>query len=445
MKRETKDKDSTPKLNLLDLGLPLSLYLPFAHIAGVPIKLCGTDGHLLPDAPAIPLVGPCAILSRDDAFCETCADNHAAAASMAVELRRPYIYNCHMRLASWAIPILQNNDPLPVVIICGGVLLSEPDVALIRHLKSIADGHKLDPDELVQSLESVPVFSREQVRAIADFLFQVSCAFASYASLPGASEVVAPLPTPDVPPTPLVVPPSRVKETRKARQERARLLERRNVETEIVRLFKDRKPESAQEVLRELLKEQNAAGEKLASILTMAETFTRLFRSLSKGSRVSQALLQKQARLIHDVMSGHISVEQARRKFIPLAEEMTGEPRPRKIKAIQKFVEKNLAKKFTLETVGNKFGLRPKPLDALIRKHCGTGFTDYVSLVRISEAKRLLLTTDLNVGEIARRTGFSDQGYFTKVLKSKLGLTPTEFRQKNANRRGARNSADEKT
>lgn len=434
MKRETKDAKSAAKPNLLHLELPLSLYPPFADIAGISLKLCGTDGHLLPDAPAIPLVGPCAMLSRDGAFCETCADNHAAAVSMAIELRRPYIYNCHTRLASWAIPILQNDDPLPAVIICGGVLLSKPDVALIRHLKSIARDHRLDPDDLVHSLESVPVFSREHVRGIADFLFRISCAFASYASLPGAARVVAPLPTPDAPPTPLVFPPSRTKETKKARRERAGLLERRNAKTEIVRLFKDRKPESARDILWELLKEENATGEKPASHLTMAETFTGLFRSLAEGARVSQAALHKQAGFIHDVMSGRIDAEQARRKFMLLAEEITGDPRPRKIKAIQKFIEKNLAGKLTLGAVGNTFGLRPKPLDALIRKHCGIGFTDYVMHTRMAEAKRLLLTTDLTIGEIARRTGFSDQGHFTKVLKSKLGLTPTEFRDKNPRR-----------
>jgi AraC-like DNA-binding protein len=51
-----------------------------------------------------------------------------------------------------------------------------------------------------------------------------------------------------------------------------------------------------------------------------------------------------------------------------------------------------------------------------------------VASLRIAEAKRLLRSTDLGIGQIARRTGFKDQSYFTKVFKSRLGLTPTEFK-----------------
>ena len=430
MPSKKKHKDTSAKAIISDLDLPLSLYFSFAEITGIPIKICDADGQTMLDAGTTAMTGPCALLNEEDAFCEVCADSHAAAAAMAMELRRPYIYNCHTRLASWAVPVLQSGKPLPVVIICGGVLLSKPDMALIKHLKSIAGKHGIDPDELIRSMESVPVFARKYLRAIADFLFQMSSVLASYVALPGASKIIAPPPTPDLAPAPVVFPPARMKETRKTRVERARVLERQNVETEIARLLWDRKPEAAQAALMGLLEDSGEAGSGIASNLETAETFTRLFRILSKGARISQALLQKQSRLIHSLMSGQTPAEEACRQFILTAEEITGEPRPRKIRAIQKYIERNLSKKLTLGTVGTKFGLKEKPLDALVRKHCGMGFTDYVVSLRISQAKRLLRTTDLSMGEIAAQTGFSDQSHFTRVFKSKLGTTPTAFREK---------------
>ena len=98
--------------------------------------------------------------------------------------------------------------------------------------------------------------------------------------------------------------------------------------------------------------------------------------------------------------------------------------------ALTPAAEVRIAKKLTLGGVGKKFGLGEKALDALLRKYFAMGLSDYVASLRVSEAKRLLVTTDLNMGQIARKTGFKDQSYFTKVFKSRIGSTPTEFREK---------------
>jgi transcriptional regulator GlxA family with amidase domain len=47
----------------------------------------------------------------------------------------------------------------------------------------------------------------------------------------------------------------------------------------------------------------------------------------------------------------------------------------------------------------------------------------------VSHARHLLLSSDLSMGEIARRTGFKDQSYFTKVFKSEVGSTPSGYRK----------------
>ncbi len=54
----------------------------------------------------------------------------------------------------------------------------------------------------------------------------------------------------------------------------------------------------------------------------------------------------------------------------------------------------------------------------------------YLLGIRLEAARRLLLTTDLRVGEIALHTGFPDPLYFSRVLKQETGLAPTEFRRR---------------
>jgi AraC-like DNA-binding protein len=48
----------------------------------------------------------------------------------------------------------------------------------------------------------------------------------------------------------------------------------------------------------------------------------------------------------------------------------------------------------------------------------------------LQKAKYLLKNEALPIREIASKTGFSSSAYFSSVFKSKMGVTPKEFREK---------------
>lgn len=52
----------------------------------------------------------------------------------------------------------------------------------------------------------------------------------------------------------------------------------------------------------------------------------------------------------------------------------------------------------------------------------------YLMEYRLSKASRLLTDTSLSISEIAIRTGWGDQSYFTKRFREKTGCTPSEYR-----------------
>ena len=437
MSSKKKDNRTFEETVAEGFSLPYSLYLSFAEVTGISLKPCGIDGRRLPEAPPFPAAGPCEVLCDGGDHAPACAADHAEIIQTVIELGRPNIFNCHMRLAAWAVPILYNGRPLPAAIICGGVLLREPDSALIAHLERAAADHGVDSTELVRSLGSVPVVSRTHLRATADFLFQMSAAFTSAPSPEDMPEVDASPESADELLTPTVR-ATRRRETKKARVRRAQVLERQNSEAEIVRLLRERKPNVALETLLETLVGETgtALGRRGGAGLDAAETFARLFRMLGEGCKIPRGVSDKQLQLIAATLSQKAAaksleaLERSCREFVSISEEITGEHRPRRVKAIQRFLEKNFSKKLTLGGVGKKYDMKEKALDSLMRKHFGMGFTDYVTLLRVSEAKRMLLSSELNMSEIARRTGFKDQSYFTKVFKSEIGSTPTEFRKK---------------
>lgn len=69
----------------------------------------------------------------------------------------------------------------------------------------------------------------------------------------------------------------------------------------------------------------------------------------------------------------------------------------------------------------------------LFRTSYNQTFLEYLTAYRIDRAVELLQQTDIPVREIAVRVGYTDANYFTKVFKRHLGVTPTEYRNHNAN------------
>jgi AraC-like DNA-binding protein len=54
--------------------------------------------------------------------------------------------------------------------------------------------------------------------------------------------------------------------------------------------------------------------------------------------------------------------------------------------------------------------------------------SEIVETRKLTEAKNLLLHTDMTVAEIGYELGYNEKAYFTRVFKKKAGMTPTEFR-----------------
>jgi signal transduction histidine kinase/ligand-binding sensor domain-containing protein/DNA-binding response OmpR family regulator len=65
-----------------------------------------------------------------------------------------------------------------------------------------------------------------------------------------------------------------------------------------------------------------------------------------------------------------------------------------------------------------------------------TGYTpnEYLRVIRMKKAADLLLSTNLNVSEIAYKVGINNPFYFTKCFKKQFGTTPSSFAKKGANK-----------
>ena len=64
------------------------------------------------------------------------------------------------------------------------------------------------------------------------------------------------------------------------------------------------------------------------------------------------------------------------------------------------------------------------------RSCMGQTFSDYLLYVRLTEAEKLLITTDRSISQIALDTGFSTSSYFITQFKKHRSITPKQLKQK---------------
>ena len=74
-------------------------------------------------------------------------------------------------------------------------------------------------------------------------------------------------------------------------------------------------------------------------------------------------------------------------------------------------------------------GLSERKISNIIKEQTDLGFKQYVNSIRLSEAKRLLKESDLQVSEIAYRIGYNNVTHFNRVFKLAEGIAPTNYRE----------------
>lgn len=96
---------------------------------------------------------------------------------------------------------------------------------------------------------------------------------------------------------------------------------------------------------------------------------------------------------------------------------------------VVEYINQNYNQDIYLEQIAEMFQTSSKYLSRIIKEGLGVGFHQYLSKVRIDNAKKLLLSTSLTIREVAEQTGFNNQNTFLRMFDKLEGLTPTQYRQ----------------
>jgi YesN/AraC family two-component response regulator len=93
-----------------------------------------------------------------------------------------------------------------------------------------------------------------------------------------------------------------------------------------------------------------------------------------------------------------------------------------------RYLDRHYAEPISRDAVAKAVHVSPSHFSYLIGKESGATFTALLNRIRVDRAAELLAREAIKVSEVALRSGFTDQSYFTKVFKRYRKLTPHRYR-----------------
>ncbi|MFH1761122.1 MAG: helix-turn-helix domain-containing protein [bacterium] len=97
-----------------------------------------------------------------------------------------------------------------------------------------------------------------------------------------------------------------------------------------------------------------------------------------------------------------------------------------------KFVKENYTlPDISIKTISEHLNLNAIYLGQLFKKETGRNFSAYVNDLRIKEAKKLLLNSNLKISDICFKLGFNNIEYFSRLFKEIEKITPSQYRKNN--------------
>ncbi len=107
----------------------------------------------------------------------------------------------------------------------------------------------------------------------------------------------------------------------------------------------------------------------------------------------------------------------------------------RNIKTILDYIAENYMNPITIEELAASVDLSKHYFMRFFKKYMGMTCIEYINDYRLNIATNLLLTTSMQITEVASSIGITNLSYFNRIFKKKYNMTPKEYRYNIDNRK----------
>jgi AraC-like DNA-binding protein/ligand-binding sensor protein len=92
------------------------------------------------------------------------------------------------------------------------------------------------------------------------------------------------------------------------------------------------------------------------------------------------------------------------------------------------YIDNHFREPITISEASEQACLSEAYFSRTFKKALGSTFTQYIQFLRLTEAKKLLKNTDMQISRIAFLCGFNNLSYFNELFRKTEKCSPTEFR-----------------
>lgn len=360
-----------------------------------------------------------------------CTAAYARAGKQAAIFGEPYIFRCPAGLIEWAAPIIIEGEHLGSII-CGQVLMWEPEDFFWIELKEMNKSLTDDFEPLIKAAKELTVVSGVKVQAAADLLYVT----ANYIMKAGWESLVQR--------RELARQQSRMSEEiqnrkvfeQKITSQRFDLSYSLEKERDLISKIRLSDLEPANRIFRELLAEIfiNGAAQIGVSKARVMELSVVMSRAAVEGGaefdhilKINNEFLQdmSQFNTLEEINLGAVKVLD---KYLSAVKRENNVKNPQIVSKIKDFIRNNYRRAVTLEEIAGAVFLSPYYISRVFKEDQQITIMDYVTKVRLEEAKKLLRNPMYNIDDIAEKIGYHDPSYFSKVFRRKEGMSPSQFR-----------------
>ena len=106
----------------------------------------------------------------------------------------------------------------------------------------------------------------------------------------------------------------------------------------------------------------------------------------------------------------------------------------RAVSDIRQYIDTHYSEELAVDNIAREFLMSRTMLYNLFKEVMHMSVSDYLTHVRITQAKALLINTDYSVEIISQMAGYGNISSFSRVFKARTGVTPLQYRKKQQNR-----------
>ena len=363
-----------------------------------------------------------------------CRRCYARAGKEAAKYGEPYIFRCHAGLVLWAAPLMVEGEHA-ATIICGQVLMWEPEDFFWEEIEEYTRPLELDSRGLMERARELSVISADRVQAVAEMLFETTNHIlrTGMASLYQLQEIAAH--------QALI---NEEMQDRKLEQSIRQL----NASSSLMNFLKKEQELSVKVRQGDRHAAQQALDSVLADLLEkfpgntdevkarIIELLVILSRATIEGGANPQELLTLNCRYIEEINRiqslGEVClwIKKALGVFLDNMDDARCIKNLQVVNSAVDYIRAHYQRRLTLDEIAQQVYVSASYLSRLFKKEIGCTVIELLTKVRVEEAKKVFHDPKYTVRQVAAEIGFEDANYFSKVFRRIEGITPSKYKQK---------------